>query len=99
MVRRNPNWPPPDWPAQSVAFAEAYFESEMAIRARRRTLTLTEATAVVREEFARRSVPITAHRAEGLARTFLRPLWWPFMHPRAARREGYRVDWPWSRDT
>jgi hypothetical protein len=63
----------------------------------RRRITLDTAEKILYEEFASRGVALERAAAAHYARTFHRGPSWPILHPRQARSEGYRFEWPWSR--
>lgn len=97
-LKRHPDWPPPDWPERAVAVAEAYGEALIAVQAMRRRISQEAAEVIVSNEYARRGVRLKPHEVRRLARDFMRTPWWPLLHPRKARREGYRTVWPWTKD-
>lgn len=84
---------PPDPPYDVQAHAEATMNAIRRIRRHRRRLTQADAENIIREEANARAVKVSAHFVGGLARSALRPTWWPALHPRQARREGYRFMW------
>jgi hypothetical protein len=63
------------------------------IRRNRRSLTQADAENIVREEAHAKAVHFPGHVVRHLARNALRSFWWPFLHPKEARREGYRFIW------
>ena len=83
----------------AVTYLEAHFHAEWRIRPQRHHLTQEQAETIVREEFRDRGVSITRSSVEHLARDSLRSRWWPFLHPRLAKREGYGFEWRWSKDS
>jgi hypothetical protein len=94
---------PDDMPPRDMQEMEerhkAMGEAILLIRKNRRKLTQEAAVTILQETLVRRGVPpLPARRAEDLVRNWLRPSSWPLLHPRAARREGWRFDWPWSKD-
>jgi hypothetical protein len=86
-------------PPEAARYLEAHFHAEWRIRPQRHRLTQEQAEAIAREEFRNRGVSITRSSVEHLARESLRSPYWPFLHPRLAKQEGYRFDWPWSKDS
>ena len=84
---------PPDPPYNVEAHAEATLNARRRIRRDRRTLTQVDAENIVREEANARAVKVPGHVVRHMARNALRSFWWPFLHPKQARREGYRFQW------
>jgi hypothetical protein len=86
------NWPRFDPNDRFAALRDA----AQRIIPNRKRMTREDAENIVREEFARRGLPTSSEDVAHQARTFHRGPFWPFLHPRQARREGWRTVWPWS---
>ena len=88
---------PPDTPYDPEAHAEATMNAWRRIRRNRRRLTQADAENIVREEANARAVRVPGHVVRHMARNALRRFWWPILHPKQARREGY--SFMWERDS
>jgi len=84
---------PPDPPYDVHAHAEATMHAIRRIRRNRRRLTQADAEIIVHEEANARAVKVPRHVARHLARFALRSFWWPLLHPKQARQEGYHFVW------
>ena len=83
----------PDPPYDPEAHAEAMKNAWRRIRRNRRRLAPADAENIVREEASARGVKVPGHVMRHMARNALRSFWWPFLHPKQARREGYHFQW------
>lgn len=86
------NWPGFD-PDDHLSALKA---AAQRITPNRKRMTREDAENILRMEFARRGLPVVPEALARYARSFHRDPSWPFLHPRQARREGWRFGWPWS---
>lgn len=88
----------PEFPEAAYTYAEAVRDAMRRVRRHRRGLSQEAAEAMVREEFARHGMRVSRRGVAQMALTFRRASWWPLLHPRQAKREGWKFWWPWSND-
>jgi len=77
---------------------DAFRAAAQRVHRDRRKMTLEDAQDIVRIEFARRGLSISARARNQFALMMHGGPLWPLLHPIQAHREGWRVSWPWSRD-
>ena len=88
-----PGWWPDDARTEAHAHVEVHIAAARRIRRNRRRLTQAHAETIVLEDATRTGIGFAQRHVQKEASILLTPPWWPWLHPRKARKQGWRFEW------